>query len=309
VESLCAAKTLGSVRTQPLRVNHLRCRTFDRPAVKHVADLVAKQWCALSVDLSKGIRRRILAAGAVIGGLLVVTSCTSAGGAPTAPAPTAEPTAALATLAPTMAPRSIPTPGPATPTAVQGGLTPPPPSQTRVWTPTAVVIVAPTPSPTPAPKTAEPAAVSIPRLGTAAEIVPLGLEADGATIEAPVDPDTVGWYRFSAQLGAPGNAVLMGHVDWGGRLRAFGLLRQLQPGDRVVVADTLGREFTYLVRDKQIVDAQSPAGGILAQSGPGEELTLITCGGEFDRKSHQYLSRVIVRAVRDDDASKLDGDV
>src|SRR5207245_2113155 len=155
---------------------------------------------------------RILAAGAVIGGLLVVTSCTSAGGAPTAPVPTAEPTAARATLAPTIAPRSIPTPGPATPTAVQGGLTPPPPSPTRVWTPTAVVIVAPTPSPTPAPKTAEPAAVSIPRLGTTADIVPLGLEADGATIEAPVDPDTVGWYRFSAQLGAPGNAVLMGHV-------------------------------------------------------------------------------------------------
>jgi hypothetical protein len=30
-----------------------------------------------------------------------------------------------------------------------------------------------------------------------------------------------------------------------------------------------------------------------------EELTLITCGGTFDQASHQYLSRLVVRAVRE----------
>jgi LPXTG-site transpeptidase (sortase) family protein len=158
--------------------------------------------------------------------------------------------------------------------------------------------------PTPAPSFAVPAAITIPSLGTTAEVVPLGVEADGTTLEAPDDPDTVGWYKYSAQVGAPGNAVIMGHVDWGGRLRAFGLLRQLQAGDEVVIADSLGRQLTYRVREKLVVDFDTPADGILAQAGPDEEVTLITCGGAFERRTHQYLSRVIVRAIRDNDASQ-----
>jgi LPXTG-site transpeptidase (sortase) family protein len=158
--------------------------------------------------------------------------------------------------------------------------------------------------PTAAASAAIPAAITIPRLGTTAEVVALGLEADGMTLASPTDPDTVGWYKNSAKVGVPGNAVIMGHVDWGGRLRAFGLLRQLQPGDEVVITDSVGRELTYRVRERETVDADTPAAGILAQAGPGEEVTLITCGGAFERRTHQYLSRVVVRAIRDNDASQ-----
>src|SRR5262245_1576279 len=66
-----------------------------------------------------------------------------------------------------------------------------------------------------------PTFVSIPRIGTAARVVPLGLLEDG-TLDAPEDPDTVGWFELGSGIGAPGNTILDGHVDWGGRLRVFG---------------------------------------------------------------------------------------
>lgn len=143
-----------------------------------------------------------------------------------------------------------------------------------------------------------PQVVAIPRLGVEAPVVPLGLEEDGA-MAAPTDPDTVGWYELGPGVGAPGNAVLAGHVDWGGRLRVFGLLKTLVPGDQVLVADGPDSWLSYRVAWTWEVEAEgAPVEEIFAQ-GMDEELTLITCGGTFDPISRQYLSRVVVRAVRE----------
>jgi LPXTG-site transpeptidase (sortase) family protein len=145
---------------------------------------------------------------------------------------------------------------------------------------------------------AVPALVSIPKIGTRAAVVPLGLLDDG-TLDAPSDPDTVGWFMLGPGVGAPGNAILDGHVDWGGRLRVFGLLKNLQAGDPVQVTDVNGQTLSYTVTWTRLVDADdAPLDEIYEQS-PTEEITLITCGGEFDRSIRMYLSRVVVRAVRD----------
>ena len=124
------------------------------------------------------------------------------------------------------------------------------------------------------------------------------MQDPAADLPAPTDPDTIGWYDFSGRLGLPGNAVLVGHVDWGGRLRAFGGLKDLRKGDAIEVVDEAERHLSYSVDDVQTVDANAPTSDFITQHGPDEELTLITCGGEFDRKTHQYLRRVIVRAQR-----------
>jgi sortase A len=140
-----------------------------------------------------------------------------------------------------------------------------------------------------------PIELKIPTIYVDAEIIPVGLADDGA-MEAPKDPDTVAWWSLGSGTGEPGNVVLAAHVDWGGRLRVFGLLHQLAPGDDVVVVDALARELWYQVSWTQQVPADgAPLEEIFGPSG-GHELTLITCGGEFDQASHQYLSRVIVRA-------------
>ena len=144
-----------------------------------------------------------------------------------------------------------------------------------------------------------PVAIDIPKTGTHASVVPLGEDPDG-TMQAPDDPDAVGWYQPGSRIGTPGNALLDGHVDWGGRLRVFGLLRTLQPGDAVALTDDSGNVRTYAVSWIKLYEADTaPLDEIFVPSDPSaEEITLITCGGAFDPDIHMYVSRWVVRAAR-----------
>jgi LPXTG-site transpeptidase (sortase) family protein len=121
---------------------------------------------------------------------------------------------------------------------------------------------------------------------------------DNGTMQAPTDPDTVGWYDLGVGLGAPGNVLLDGHVDWGGRLRVFGYLRQLEPGDEIDLTDVRGNQLTYQVDWTRLYEADSaPLDSIFEQT-DAQQITLITCGGEFDQSIKMYLSRWVVRATR-----------
>jgi len=142
-----------------------------------------------------------------------------------------------------------------------------------------------------------PAVIDIPRIGTHAEIVPLGQEDDG-TMQSPTDPDTVGWYNLGTGIGAPGNALLDGHVDWGGRLRVFGLLRQLAPGDTIQITDANGNVLNYSVSWSRMYDATTAPLDQIFEQTSDEQITLITCGGVFDQAAHMYISRWVVRATR-----------
>jgi len=142
-----------------------------------------------------------------------------------------------------------------------------------------------------------PLAIDIPSIGTHAQVVPLGQDENGA-MQAPTDPDTVGWYNLGAGVGAPGNALLDGHVDWGGRLRVFGLLKQLEPGDPIQITDASGNVLTYNVVWTRLYSADSAPLAEIFEQGNDQELTLITCGGAFDRSAHMYVSRWVVRATR-----------
>ena len=139
--------------------------------------------------------------------------------------------------------------------------------------------------------------IDIPSIGTHAQIVPLGEDDDGA-MAAPSDPDTVGWYQLGVGIGTAGNALLDGHVDWGGRLRVFGLLSRLQPGDTFSITDADGDVLTYDVTWTRMYEADTAPLDEIFQQTSDEEVTLITCGGAFDPAIHMYVSRWIVRGVR-----------
>jgi sortase (surface protein transpeptidase) len=144
---------------------------------------------------------------------------------------------------------------------------------------------------------AVPARIDIPRIGTHAEIVPLGLEADGATMAAPADPDTVGWFEMGPGVGGQGNMLLDGHVDWDGRLRVFGRLNTLNPGDEIRITDTNGLEKAYAVTWVKLYEAEGAPLEEIFTTASDEQITLITCGGAFDRAARMYVSRWVVRAA------------
>lgn len=147
-------------------------------------------------------------------------------------------------------------------------------------------------------RTVAPVEVFIPSLGVDASVVPVGEDPDGA-MSAPSDPDTVAWWSLGYGTGEePGNVVLAGHVNWAGRLRVFGLIDQLAPGDEIVLRDELGREFRYQVTWSKLVEAEGAPVEEIFGASERAELTLITCGGTYVPATREYLGRQIVRAER-----------
>ena len=140
-----------------------------------------------------------------------------------------------------------------------------------------------------------PVKLMIPALGVEAAVEAVGDDPDGA-MATPMHPDDVAWYEPGPGMGVPGNVVFAAHVNWDGRLRPFGLLHRLEPGDAIQVIDAEGRGFEYAVESSRWVRAEgAPLEEIFAQ--PAEPVvTLITCGGEYVAARREYLDRLIVRA-------------
>jgi hypothetical protein len=141
-----------------------------------------------------------------------------------------------------------------------------------------------------------PVKLTIPALGVEAGVEPVGQDPDGA-MSAPTHPDDVAWYELGPGMGVPGNVVFAAHVNWDGRLRPFGLLHRLKPGDAIQVIDAQGRGFEYVVETSHWVRAEgAPLEEIFAQPA-APVLTLITCGGEYVAARREYLDRLIVKAT------------
>ncbi|MDT0392251.1 class F sortase [Streptomyces sp. DSM 41921] len=144
-----------------------------------------------------------------------------------------------------------------------------------------------------------PQRVDIPGLGVQAPVVARGLDARGALDPPPYDqPGVVGWYAGGAAPGAPGTALLVGHVDTDTRPAVFYKVSAMRPGQtiRVIRADAKVAEFTVesvqvLTRDR--FDAHQAYGP--RESGRAE-LRLVTCGGSFDRTTRSYTANVVVSA-------------
>ncbi|WP_225831863.1 class F sortase [Streptomyces sp. NK08204] len=146
---------------------------------------------------------------------------------------------------------------------------------------------------------AVPQRVDIPELGLQAPVVARGLDALGGVDPPPFDqPGVVGWYRGGTQPGAPGTALLVGHVDTQTRPAVFYKLSTLKPGETVRVFRADGKVAAFTIDDVSVLardrfDAQRAYG---PRKQGRAELRLITCGGAFDRARHSYTANVVVSA-------------
>ncbi len=164
------------------------------------------------------------------------------------------------------------------------------------------------PSPTPAPYDGNVATLRLPALKVEAPVEAIGL-VDGAQLDVPKNPHNVGWYDLE-HYGKPGfvsNVVMSAHVDyWPDIVGPFKRLKDVQPGDQVVVVMDNGLEYTYRVfRYRRYPAATIPMGEIVwptTRPEGAEWLTLITCGGDFvqthESGSGEYLHRDVVVAER-----------
>jgi LPXTG-site transpeptidase (sortase) family protein len=138
-----------------------------------------------------------------------------------------------------------------------------------------------------------PGEMEIPTIGVRAPVVPVGTEADG-TMASPTGAVDVGWWN--GRRPGEGNALFAAHVNWNGRLGSFYRLKELKPGDEIVVRGD-GKTVTYKVAWVRNFDPNMDAADILGNEAGDQIATLITCGGVFDTSIGHHTERVVARAV------------
>jgi LPXTG-site transpeptidase (sortase) family protein len=124
----------------------------------------------------------------------------------------------------------------------------------------------------------------------------LGRAAD-KSIALPTRPELAGWFKGGPRPGQPGPAVIIGHVDWDHSGAVFFRLREMKPGEKVYVdrADGSTAEFR-VTQVRQVAKSDFPTQDVYAPD-LASSLRLITCGGQFDYSTHNYLDNVIVFAT------------
>jgi len=143
----------------------------------------------------------------------------------------------------------------------------------------------------------QPVRLKIPAINVDAAVESVGQAPDGA-MDVPKDFNETAWYDLGARPGAPGNAVVDGHVDSTTGKAVFWDLRKLVSGDQIVVVGDDGVERPFVVTASE---AYSRAGVPLDRVfGPTTEthLNLITCDSStaFDRTRGEYAGNLVVYA-------------
>ncbi|MEU9861239.1 class F sortase [Streptomyces sp. NPDC047971] len=148
----------------------------------------------------------------------------------------------------------------------------------------------------------DPVRIRIPAIEVDAFLTRLELDAGGALRPPPVTaPALAGWYADGTAPGARGTAVVAGHVDTPSGPAVFHRLGALGKGAEIAVDRQDGRTALFTV-DAVEVHAKDdfPDEKVYAGS-ERAELRLITCGGDWSRKTGYQANTVVyatMNAVR-----------
>jgi LPXTG-site transpeptidase (sortase) family protein len=124
----------------------------------------------------------------------------------------------------------------------------------------------------------------------------LGRVPADKSIALPTRPERAGWFGDGPRPGQPGPAVIIGHVDWNHGPAVFFRLREMKPGETVYVDRADGSTQRFAVTAvRQVAKSDFPTADVYAPD-LQSSLRLITCGGQFDYRAHNYLDNVIVFA-------------
>jgi LPXTG-site transpeptidase (sortase) family protein len=143
-----------------------------------------------------------------------------------------------------------------------------------------------------------PARLLIPSIGVDASVEQVALKNDGS-MDTPKKFGNVGWYMLGAKPGAPGNAVIDGHVNNALTMAGvFQHLSQIAIGDKITVLNASGTPVSFVVSSIQQYPVDTaPAQSIFATSGPSQ-LVLITCDGVWVPQEHSFDKRLVVFATK-----------
>ncbi len=164
----------------------------------------------------------------------------------------------------------------------------------------APAIAPPTPVvPTATPRPPTPTATPVPVVLRRVQAPAIGLDAPVVESrivngEWEVPKFVAGHLQGTSLPGAGGNIVLSGHVQSISSGNVFAHIDALKPGDEVVLKTNVG-DARYVIEGKNIVPNDDMQ---VVQPTAREELTLITCTGNFNYLTRDFDKRWVVWGVR-----------
>ncbi|MFI9308182.1 class F sortase [Streptomyces triculaminicus] len=144
----------------------------------------------------------------------------------------------------------------------------------------------------------EPSRVSIPSIGVDSPLIRLTRGKDGAVrVPPPEKGMTAGWYTGSAQPGAPGAAVIVGHSDAHGGKAVFHDLDKVGEGTVIDIRRGDGEVLHFAVTGTE----KAARGAFPDRRVYGETkeraLRLVTCAGEHHAGDGDRAENLIVYAT------------
>jgi hypothetical protein len=144
-----------------------------------------------------------------------------------------------------------------------------------------------------------PTRIDIDAIDVHAPVEAAGVDERGEAVVPPLTaPHQANWYKLGASPGEAGNAVILGHVDSRkvgaavfydlGRLKA-GTLVDVTRADGIVAVFKVDGVALYQKASFPVDTVYGPN----ARAG----LRLVTCGGTFDAKTHNYAGNTVVAAT------------
>ena len=140
-----------------------------------------------------------------------------------------------------------------------------------------------------------PVRLTVPSIGINTALQSLSLQSNG-TLQSPSSWNTAGWYAGGVRPGDIGPAVIAGHIDSTSGPAVFYRLHSLTAGAQAMVTEQDGAVLTFVVDGVQSFPKDDFPSSAVYGPTPYPELRLVTCTGDFDYQTHNYLSNLVVSA-------------
>lgn len=142
--------------------------------------------------------------------------------------------------------------------------------------------------------------IEIPKLAVTSGLVVTGIQLTGphaGELEVPptAAPEQASYYRYAPIPGDVGPALVLGHINGGGRDGVFARLPELVPGDEVWIDRPSGR-VRFTVTDSRKYPKDEFPWAAVASPVNAPELRLVTCTGAFVGGDKGYADNLIVSA-------------
>ena len=142
-----------------------------------------------------------------------------------------------------------------------------------------------------------PVRVQVEGTGIDLEVVPVGIEDNGA-MTIPDNHVQAGWYQYGPAPGADaGSSVLAAHVDSQTEVLPIAGLKNVTPGTRVKVTREDGSQVVYQTQQVENIAKRSLDGHRLFDRTGDHLLKLVTCGGKWLDTENDYEDNVVLTAT------------